>query len=140
VRLPSVVNRLWQFILKNSSLSSKNAEVKVMEQKGLEKLVGQATRLIDLADYQEGSVVSRTIIDKKAGTVTFFAFDNGQGLSEHTAPFDALVHVLEGEAEVTISGMPIRLKGGEMVIMPANQPHALQAVKNFKMILTMIRS
>ena len=111
-----------------------------MEQKGLENLVGQAIKLIDLADYQEGSVVSRTIIDKKAGIVTFFAFDAGQGLSEHTAPFDALVYLLDGEAEIVISGKPIRLKEGEMVIMPANQPHALRAVKKFKMILMMIRS
>jgi quercetin dioxygenase-like cupin family protein len=121
-------------------LPKRTAEVKEMEQKGLEKLVGQAIRLIDLADYQEGSVVSRTIIDKKAGTVTLFAFSEGQGLSEHTAPFDALVYVLEGEAEIVISGKPIRLIGGEMAIMPAHQPHALRAVKNFKMILTMIRS
>jgi quercetin dioxygenase-like cupin family protein len=111
-----------------------------MEQKGLEKLAGQVIRLTDLADYQEGSVVSRAIIDKKTGTVTFFAFAEGQGLSEHTAPFDALVYPLEGEAEIVISGKPIRLKQGEMVIMPANQPHALRAIKNFKMILTMIRS
>lgn len=110
------------------------------EQTGMEKLVAQAIRLIDLADYQEGSVVSRTIIDKKMGTVTFFAFDEGQGLSEHTTPFDALVYLLEGEAEIVISGKPIRLKEGEMIIMPANQPHALRALKNFKMILTMIRS
>jgi len=121
-------------------LPERTLEVKEMEQKGLEKLVGQAIRLIDLADYQEGSVVSRTIIDKKAGTVTFFAFAEGQGLSEHTAPFDALVYLLEGEAEIVISGKPIRLIGGEMVIMPAHQPHALRAVKSFKMILTMIRS
>ncbi len=111
-----------------------------MEQKGLEKIVGQAIKIIDLADYQKGSVVSRTIIDKKMGTVTFFAFAEGQGLSEHTAPFDALVYLLEGEAEIAISGKTIHLKQGEMVIMPANQPHALRAVKNFKMILTMIRS
>ncbi len=84
--------------------------------------------------------MSRTIIDKKAGTVTFFAFDKGQGLSEHTAPFDAMVNLLDGEAEVTISGNPIRLKEGEMVIMPANDPHALKAITRFKMILTMIRS
>lgn len=110
------------------------------EQTGMEKLAAQAIRLTDLADYQEGSVVSRTIIDKKMGTVTFFAFDDGQGLSEHTTPFDALVYLLEGEAEIVISGKPIRLKEGEMIIMPANQPHALRALKNFKMILTMIRS
>jgi len=115
-------------------------EVKRMEQKTPENLAGHATRLADLADYQEGSVVSRTIIDKKAGTVTFFAFVEGQGLSEHTAPFDALVYIVEGEAEVVISGKPIQLRAGEMVIMPANQPHALRAVSNFKMILTMIRS
>ena len=100
----------------------------------------QVTRLVDLADYQEGSIVSRTIIDKKTGTVTFFAFDEGQGLSEHTAPFDALVYLLDGEAEIVISGKPFRLKAGEMVIMPANDPHALKAMKRFKMLLTMIRS
>jgi quercetin dioxygenase-like cupin family protein len=111
-----------------------------MRHKKLEKLVGQALRLVDLGDYQEGSVVSRTIIDKKMGTVTFFAFAEGQGLSEHTAPFDALVYLLEGEAEVSISGKPVRLQSGEMVIMPANHPHALKAIKKFKMILTMIRS
>jgi quercetin dioxygenase-like cupin family protein len=111
-----------------------------MQQKKREKLVGQAIRLIDLADYQEGSVVSRTIIDKKAGTVTLFAFAEGQGLSEHKAPFDALVHILEGEAEIVVSGKPIYLKGGEMVIMPASHPHSLKATENFKMILTMIRS
>jgi quercetin dioxygenase-like cupin family protein len=104
------------------------------------KLVAQAVRLRDLIDYQEGAVVSRTIIDKKAGTVTLFSFDEGQGLSEHTAPFDALVHILEGEAEITISGKPLRLDEGEMVIMPANQPHALRALSKFKMLLTMIRS
>ena len=111
-----------------------------MEKKRIEKPVGRAIRLVDLADYQEGSVVSRTIIDKKAGTVTFFAFAEGQSLSEHTAPFDALVYLLEGEAKIVVSGKPVRLKGGEMVIMPANQPHAMQAVKAFKMVLTMIRS
>ncbi|MBL7074843.1 cupin domain-containing protein [candidate division KSB1 bacterium] len=110
------------------------------ERTSMKKLEAQAVRLIDLADYQEGSVVSRTIIKKKTGTVTFFAFDEGQGLSEHTAPFDALVHLLDGEAEIVISGKPLYLKKGEMVIMPANQPHALRAVKKFKMILIMIRS
>jgi len=110
------------------------------EKTGREKIVAQAIRLIDLADYQEGSVVSRTVINKKTGTVTFFAFDEGQGLSEHTAPFDALVYLLDGEAEIVISGKALRCKEGEMVVMPANQPHALRAVKKFKMILTMIRS
>lgn len=110
------------------------------EQTDMEKLIAQPVKVADLADYQEGSVVSRTIMNKKTGTVTFFAFDEGQGLSEHTAPFDALVHILDGEAEIAISGKPLHLKKGEMVIMPANQPHSLRAQKKFKMILTMIRS
>lgn len=100
----------------------------------------QVVRLADLADYQEGSVVSRAIIDRKSGTVTFFAFDKEQGLSEHTAPYDALIYLLEGEADVVVSGKPTRVREGEMVILPANKPHALRAVKRFKMILTMIRS
>ena len=105
-----------------------------------EKLLAKAIRLIDLADYQEGSIVSRTIIKKKTGTVTLFAFDEGQGLSEHTTPFDALVYILDGEAEITISDKTLRLGEGEIVIMPANQPHAMKAGKKFKMILTMIKS
>ena len=110
------------------------------KQKSGETLSEKGTKLVDLADYQDKSVVSRTIIDKKAGTATFFAFDQGQALSEHTAPFDAFVYLIDGEAEITISGKPLNLKAGEMVIMPANQPHSLKAVKRFKMILTMIRS
>jgi quercetin dioxygenase-like cupin family protein len=104
------------------------------------KLVGKVMRLTDLVDYQDGAVVSREIINKKTGTVTLFAFAAGQGLSEHTAPFDALVQLLDGEADITISGKTLRLKEGEIVIMPANLPHALKAVSRFKMILTMIRS
>jgi quercetin dioxygenase-like cupin family protein len=104
------------------------------------RLEAQVAELADLVGYQDGSVVSREIISKKTGTVTLFAFDQGQGLSEHTAPFDALVYVFDGEAEITISGKPLRVKQGEMVIMPANQPHALKAIKKFKMILTMIRA
>ena len=96
-------------------------------------------KLADLVDYQEGSVVSRTIIDEETGTVTLFAFDESQGLSEHTAPFDALVQTLEGEVEVTISGKAFLLKKGDMLIMPADKPHALKAIKRFKMILTMIK-
>jgi len=102
-------------------------------------LTSQPSLLIGLADYQEGSVVSRTIIQKKAGTVTFFAFDEGQGLSEHTAPFDALVYILDGEAEIAISGNPVRVSQGEMLIMPAHQPHSLKAIRRFKMLLTMVR-
>jgi len=104
------------------------------------KLVAQTTNLANLIDYQEGSIVSRTIIDKKAGTLTLFAFDEGQGLSEHTAPYDALVYLLDGEANVVISGKPVRLKKGEITLMPANEPHSLKAVTRFKMLLTMIRS
>jgi len=97
-------------------------------------------KLACLIGYQEGAVVSRTIIDRRAGTVTLFAFDEGQGLSEHAAPFDALVHVIEGEAAVALSSKALRLRSGEMAILPANRPHALRASKRFKMILTMIRS
>ena len=110
-----------------------------MQQETAEKLIAQQARTNDLLDYQEGSIVSRTIIDKKTGTVTLFAFDEGQGLSEHTAPFDALVHIIDGEAEITISGKGIHVKGGEMIIMPAHEPHALRALKRFKMVLIMIR-
>jgi quercetin dioxygenase-like cupin family protein len=104
------------------------------------QLIAKASNLANLIEYQEGSVVSRTILDKKTGTITLFAFDQNQGLSEHTAPYDALVYVLEGEVDVTISGRQIRLKQGEMTIMPANQPHALSAVTRFKMLLIMIKS
>ncbi len=100
----------------------------------------QATAIISLAEYQEGSIVSRTLIDKKAGTVTFFAFDEGQGLSEHIAPYDALVNVFDGEAEVVISKKTYHVKEGEMIILPANKPHALKAIKKFKMMLTMIKA
>jgi quercetin dioxygenase-like cupin family protein len=96
--------------------------------------------LVDMVNYQKEAVVSKTIIDKSTGTVTLFAFATGQGLSEHTAPFDALVQVLDGEVEIRISGKPFHLKQGEIIIMPANEPHALKAVNNFKMLLTMIRS
>ena len=108
--------------------------------KDTDKLKAQAIKVVDMIDYQKGSVVSREIISKKTGTVTLYAFDKGQGLSEHTAPFDALVYCLDGEVEVTISGSPIRLKEGEMVIMPAHQPHALKAINKFKMLLIMIRT
>ena len=93
-----------------------------------------------LAGYQDGAVVSLTLLKRNGGTVTLFAFDEGQALSEHTAPFDAIAHVLEGEALITIAGVPLTLREGEMVLMPANQPHAVQAPARFKMLLTMIRS
>jgi len=105
-----------------------------------ENVFAKPLLLADLIDYQDGSVVSRTIVDRKTGTVTLFAFDEGQGLSEHTAPFDALVYNVEGEVTVTISDKQFPLKKGEMIIMPANKPHALKATKRFKMVLVMIKS
>ena len=111
----------------------------IKKQKETEKLAAQALMLVGLIDYQDDSVVSRTIIDKKTGTVTLFAFDENQGLSEHTAPFDALVYILDGEVQVTIAGKSLRVKTGEMVIIPANQSHALKALTRFKMLLIMIR-
>ena len=100
----------------------------------------QVLKLADLVSYQEGSVVSRQITKADAGNVTLFAFDAGQELSEHTAPFDALAHVLEGEAEIRVSGKPYMLHAGDAIIMPANEPHAVKAKTKFKMLLTMIRT
>ena len=110
-----------------------------MSNKKLE-LKAKASNLSSLINYQEDSVVSRTLIDKKTGTITLFAFDINQGLSEHTAPYDAMVCVIDGEVEVTISGNSITLKKGEITIVPANEPHALAAKTKFKMLLTMIKS
>jgi len=100
----------------------------------------QSINLIQAVEYQQNAVVSRTLLDKKTGTVTLFAFDAGQGLSEHTAPFDAMVQVLDGETEVTIQGKAVMVKQGEMIVMPAGKPHALRAIKRFKMLLVMIKS
>ncbi len=102
--------------------------------------MGTVENLREMIEYQEGSVVSKTIIDKQTGTVTLFAFGKGEGLSEHTAPFDAMVYIIDGQAEVTISDNQNRLKVGEMIIMPANEPHALKAPEQFKMMLVMIKS
>ncbi|OGX19619.1 MAG: cupin [Omnitrophica WOR_2 bacterium RBG_13_44_8b] len=99
----------------------------------------QVLTLKEMVEYQDGSIVSKEIIKKEAGTVTLFAFDKGQGLSEHTAPFDALVNMLEGQAEVTIAGKPSTVKEGEMIIMPANKPHSVQATSRFKMLLVLIK-
>lgn len=93
-----------------------------------------------LIEYQEGTVVSKTIIDKPTGTVTLFAFAEGQGLSEHTAPYDALVLVVDGQVDITISGKTSRVKSGELILMPANEPHGLKAAGPFKMVLTMVRA
>jgi quercetin dioxygenase-like cupin family protein len=107
---------------------------------GREMPAAEAVVLAELVNYQTGSVVSRTIVKRPLGTVTLFAFEEGEGLSEHTAAFDALAHVLEGEAEIVISGNVIRTKAGEAVLMPAHQPHAVKAIARFKMALTMIRA
>ncbi len=100
----------------------------------------KAQKLEEAVKYQRGSVVSSEIVNKRTGTVTVFAFDKGQGLSEHVAPFDALVYILDGEARISILGRPHLLKKGEMIIMPADKPHALKAIRRFKMLLVMIKS
>ena len=105
----------------------------------INNLAGTVLNIKDLVSYQTGSVVSRTLIDKSVGTVTVFAFDHGQGLSEHTAPFDALVQIIDGTADITIDGSLHTVKEGGMIIMPANRPHSLKANPQFKMLLTMIR-
>jgi len=105
-----------------------------------EELTGTSLTMTELVAYQEGSVVSRTLVDKKVGTVTVFAFGEGQGLSEHTVPYDAFVEIIDGEAEITIAGTVHRLMAGQMIIMPADRPHLLKAVKRFKMLLVMIRA
>ena len=112
----------------------------MIETKAKGDLLAKQLVLKDLIAYQEGAVVSRALIDKKVGTVTIFAFDEEQGLSEHAAPYDALVQILDGGAEVRIEGKPFSLKEGEMIILPANRPHALRALSAFKMLLIMIRS
>ncbi|MDP2921206.1 MAG: cupin domain-containing protein [Candidatus Omnitrophota bacterium] len=103
-------------------------------------IIGQAGDLIGLVGYQDDAVVSKEIIKKNTGTVTLFAFDKSQGLSEHTAPFDALVYILDGKAEITISGKSSDIKSGQIIIMPANKPHALKAIERFKMMLVMIKA
>jgi quercetin dioxygenase-like cupin family protein len=105
-----------------------------------EDIISEAMNLNEMIDYQQDSVVSRTVIKKKTGTVTLFAFDQGQALSEHTAPFDAMAYIIDGAAEITVSSKTFHLKAGEMIIMPANEPHALKAVKKYKMLLIMIKS
>jgi quercetin dioxygenase-like cupin family protein len=110
------------------------------KQTSTQKIPASPIHPLSFLSYQDGAVVSRTLVNKKTGTVTLFAFDAGEGLSEHTAPFDALVYLLDGEAEIIISGASHHLKTGEMILLPANEPHALKATKRFKMILTMIKS
>jgi quercetin dioxygenase-like cupin family protein len=101
---------------------------------------GKAFKLEKFIDYSDGSVVSKTLLKKEIGNITLFSFDQGQGLSEHTAPFDAMVQILDGAAEITIGGEPQTVTAGDMLIMPANVSHALHAAERFKMLLVMIRS
>ena len=122
-------------------IDEEDSLMKGSERKGsLGSLVGQKSLMKDLIEYQESAIVSKTLIDKRVGTITLFAFDRDQGLSEHTAPFDAMVQVLDGEAEVTVEGTKNHLVEGEAIIMPANSPHALKAINRFKMLLTMIKA
>lgn len=102
--------------------------------------MAKAISLSSFIGYQKGAVVSKELIKKETGTATVFAFDKGQGLSEHTAPFDALVYVIDGEAQISIAGKICRVKKGEMIILPAKRPHALKAEKKFRMLLVMIKS
>ncbi len=104
-----------------------------------EKLKGTAVDLAGYIEYSKKSVVSKTLLDKETGSLTLFAFDAGQGLSEHTSPYDATVQILDGEAELTIEGKKVKARAGQIVIMPANVPHAVKAEKRFKMLLIMIR-
>jgi len=105
----------------------------------MEKILGRAEALSDLVEYQSDSIVSKEILKKESGTITLFAFDAGQGLSEHTAPFDAFVLVAEGEGQVTISGKLHNVGAGQVIVMPANQPHSVQAAERFKMLLVMLK-
>jgi quercetin dioxygenase-like cupin family protein len=100
----------------------------------------EVSRVVDPLSYQDGAIVSRVVVKREAGSVTLFAFDAGQELSEHTTSYDALVHILDGEAEITVAQHPHRVRAGEMILMPARQPHALKAITRFKMLLTMIRA
>ncbi len=112
----------------------------LIKQGNVRNIKAKALKLTDLTSYQKSSIVSREIINKKTGTVTVFAFDKGESLSDHTAPFDALVYILDGEAKILVSGKPHLVKKDELIIMPANEPHSLRAVKKFKMLLIMIKS
>lgn len=112
----------------------------VVEDTNVENEIPKVERMVNLIEYQKGSVVSRTLIDKKTGTVTLFAFDEGEGLSEHTAPYDALVYILDGQGDITISGELFKLNKGDAITMPADKTHALRARKPFKMLLVMIKT
>ena len=106
----------------------------------MEMPAAEVVSIADLVNYQDGAVISRTLVKRTTGTITLFAFDEGEGLSEHTAAYDALAQVLEGEADITVSGTTLRTRAGQAVLLPANRPHALKAITRFRMLLTMIRS
>jgi quercetin dioxygenase-like cupin family protein len=120
-------------------MAEQKPEEKTLADKKREELVGKVLAVNDLVQYQDGTVASRMIVFKKTGTITMFAFDAGEGLSEHSAPFDAILTVTDGVAEVSIAGAPSTVRSGEMIILPANIPHAVRAEQKFKMTLTMIR-
>jgi quercetin dioxygenase-like cupin family protein len=123
--------------MESLSYSRKKGEIMKSTRKLLE--TSKSFDLTKLIEYSKDSIVSRTIAERKAGTLTVFAFDKGQGLSEHSAPFDAIVQVIDGNGEFTIGGVPVKVSAGQLIIMPANVPHAVRAVKKFKMLLTMIK-
>lgn len=120
-------------------MADNKPEEKTTADKKREELVGKVLATNDLVQYQDGTVASRMVVFKKTGTITLFAFDAGEGLSEHSAPFDAVLAVTDGEAEVSIAGVQSIVRNGEMIILPANIPHGVQARQRFKMTLTMIR-
>ncbi len=114
--------------------------MKKAERKGIDQETSEVNSLTKMVQYQQNAIVSKSLIDRKSGTVTLFAFDKGQGLSEHTTPYDALVQIFDGEAEATLSGRSYHLKTGEIIVMPARKPHALKALVRFKMLLTMLKT
>jgi quercetin dioxygenase-like cupin family protein len=124
---------------KKDHMAEYNLEHSDMQDKKREEMKGKVLRLKDLVSYNEGTVASRMIISRKSGTITIFSFDANEGLSEHTAPFDAVVTILDGECEVWVSGQTFQMKEGDTIIFPAHAPHALSAITRFKMSLTMIK-
>ncbi|MBP8612565.1 MAG: cupin domain-containing protein [Candidatus Atribacteria bacterium] len=111
-----------------------------MQNESTNELFENASKLKELVAYEKGSVVSKTLINRSTGTITLFSFDEGQSLSEHAAPFDAFVYIVDGVGEISIAGKPFQLSEGDAIIIPANKPHAVKATKKFKMLLVMIKS
>jgi quercetin dioxygenase-like cupin family protein len=142
LRLLRKTRSFWKILKEQTSYRLPKEVIVMNKKKELkdEKALTKAADLNSLIEYQKASVVSRTLIDKKAGTVTTFAFDEGQGLNEHSAPYDALVQITDGEADITISGKTHRVRQGQIITMPANHPHTLKAAGKFKMLLIMIKA